>query len=632
MKNKGGRPALTLPLLLTLLAALAPAKAATASEAAPALPGAYTSDVNAQTWASIGIYKAWDSLGLTAQTAGQGVKVAVIDTGIGVVATDSFQNKTLDCFKASPLLTSSTNSNQPEYTNTKIPTAKSAGVIPPDRGSKLPDPTTALATLSHGSHVAGIIACNPQTPVTIHGQVLGTMTGIAPGVTLGSYNIFPQYGFVSVNDVGEMVRAAVDDGMQVINMSISAAADGDPFGFGTDDGGLESALAYAESKNVLVIAAAGNNGVDTVLRPASIKTVLSVGATSGGLNAIHHLTLAKNLNITAMGGSLGWSASPVTATIYPTSGALNSGCAALPKSYKGKIAVLSRGTCLFETKFKSAKDAGAVGVILVNPPRTTADLHLSADNGADAIIPGGLISNDSWSAIKLAVASDPSLPITISPTQLVDVPIGTLLSFSAYTSHGAMVPDLVAPGAGIISAITAPVDATGLASTSTYMIADGTSMAAPVVTAVAALLIQLHPTWSVKMLRSALIHTADTSYLKATGGGSDPGPRLRGHGVIDALAAISTTLGFATSETTLVKGAAELTVLNPTNTTITASVSATGAVRVNQSQITVPANSSATLQLLASPISAPHGPNAGLGLITVTPSTGSPIHQNIYTS
>lgn len=604
--------------MLLLVFSLTQNQATQAAESA-----SQTVDVNVRAWQAIGIYDAYKELGLTPFTAGQGVRVAVIDSGIGVFPTSGVnKGETLDCFKSDKASANKTTLS--EFVNAKVEIARIVGVISNDRAGKSKPAYNAMAIEPHGSHVAGIVACNPGTVVTIHGKIFGTMTGIAPGVTLGSYNVFGEGAAVTINDIGNMVRAAVDDKMNIINMSLGIAFDGDPFGFGTDTGELEKALAYAEEHNVLVVAAAGNDGIDSVIRPANTPTVLSVGAVSGGNNATHTI-LVKDQSYTAIGGTLGWSDSDITGKPYYTSGKIEDGCSALSKKYRGKIAILQRGFCPFDVKFQVAKEAGAIAVILIDKTGQPADLHLASRDGTDPILSGAMISSISWGKIQKQIEENQDTQITIAKTQMSQVPVGTMLSFSSYTSFGDQRPDLVAPGAGIISSITGTKDLErNIKCGSCFMIADGTSMAAPVVVGIAALIYQKHPTWNVQMIRSALIHTASQSKIKATGGALDPGSRIRGAGLVNALEAVKATIGFMTSSTQMLNSKATVEVINATEKDIWVQITATGVIATSETVKLIPGNSRVELELTST--------SKGFGELILTPGVGSVIHQNVYSN
>jgi len=77
-------------------------------------------------------------------------------------------------------------------------------------------------------------------------------------------------------DVAEGIYWAVDNGADVINMSLGGAGD-DPI--------LHDAVSYAVSEGVTVVAAAGNDGSADFQYPAAYPEVVAVAATdaSGGL-------------------------------------------------------------------------------------------------------------------------------------------------------------------------------------------------------------------------------------------------------------------------------------------------------------------------------------------------------------
>ncbi|CAN7807780.1 S8 family peptidase [Paraburkholderia hospita] len=114
----------------------------------------------------------------------------------------------------------------------------------------------------HGTHVAGIIA----GALTEHVGPLG----IAPKAQIYSYRIFAGFNSGAVSsDLALAIIRATNDGCHIINLSLSG---------GAEDDLVTRALKFAEDRGVLVIAAAGNQSADAVAFPASEKTVVSVGA------------------------------------------------------------------------------------------------------------------------------------------------------------------------------------------------------------------------------------------------------------------------------------------------------------------------------------------------------------------
>jgi len=96
----------------------------------------------------------------------------------------------------------------------------------------------------HGTHVAGIIGAS-------RGNSIG-LDGVADNVQIMVVRVVPD-GDERDKDVANGIRYAVDNGAKIINMSFGK-------GFKWDKNIVDSAVAYAESKNVLLVHAAGNNG------------------------------------------------------------------------------------------------------------------------------------------------------------------------------------------------------------------------------------------------------------------------------------------------------------------------------------------------------------------------------------
>lgn len=98
----------------------------------------------------------------------------------------------------------------------------------------------------HGTHVAGIIAASRKNN-------LG-MDGIADNVRIMSVRCVPD-GDERDKDVANAIRYAVDNGAKIINMSFGKK-------YSPNKKAVDDAVKYAESKGVLLIHAAGNDGED----------------------------------------------------------------------------------------------------------------------------------------------------------------------------------------------------------------------------------------------------------------------------------------------------------------------------------------------------------------------------------
>ncbi len=130
------------------------------------------------------------------------------------------------------------------------------------------------ASSLHGTHVSGIIAASRNNG-------LG-MDGIADNVKVMMLRAVPN-GDEYDKDIALAIRYAVDNGAKVINMSFGKS-------FSPDKKWVDDAFKYAESKDVLIIHAAGNDAKNidstdnypssTFLDGTVAKNVITVGASS----------------------------------------------------------------------------------------------------------------------------------------------------------------------------------------------------------------------------------------------------------------------------------------------------------------------------------------------------------------
>lgn len=115
------------------------------------------------------------------------------------------------------------------------------------------DPASPVnGAVGHGTAVAGIVAAT------------------APGASIMPIKVLDSQGIGSVYGIAEGIYYAVDHGAQVINLSL---------GMAVPSPAVAAALAYAAAHDVVVVAAAGNTGLDAPTYPAGDPTVLSVVAT-----------------------------------------------------------------------------------------------------------------------------------------------------------------------------------------------------------------------------------------------------------------------------------------------------------------------------------------------------------------
>ncbi len=112
---------------------------------------------------------------------------------------------------------------------------------------------------SHGSHVAGIIAA-------VRGNAIG-LDGITDGVRIMGVRAVPD-GDERDKDVANAIRYAVDNGAHIINMSFGK-------GYSPNKALVDEAVRYADSKGVLLVHAAGNDGEDIDVTPNFPNAMLS---------------------------------------------------------------------------------------------------------------------------------------------------------------------------------------------------------------------------------------------------------------------------------------------------------------------------------------------------------------------
>jgi cyanobactin maturation PatA/PatG family protease len=116
----------------------------------------------------------------------------------------------------------------------------------------------------HGTHVTS----------AIFGQHGSAVEGIAPQCKGLIVPVFSDTGRkLSQLDLARAIEQAINAGAHIINMSGGQLTD-----YGEADGWLEKAVALCEEHNILIVAAAGNNGCECLHVPAALPTVLAVGA------------------------------------------------------------------------------------------------------------------------------------------------------------------------------------------------------------------------------------------------------------------------------------------------------------------------------------------------------------------
>ena len=115
---------------------------------------------------------------------------------------------------------------------------------------------------SHGTHVAGIVSASTNNGIGV--------AGVAYDASILPLQVFGSKGEVQGDWIAKAIIYAADNGAQVINMSLG--------GYG-DSPQVSQAVDYAYSKNVVIVAAAGNDNVNRRSYPGAYEKVICVGAT-----------------------------------------------------------------------------------------------------------------------------------------------------------------------------------------------------------------------------------------------------------------------------------------------------------------------------------------------------------------
>jgi subtilisin family serine protease len=177
--------------------------------------------------------------------------------------------------------------------------------------------TSADDDYGHGTHVAGIAAALANGSYGV---------GVAPGCTILPVKVLDKTGSGSDYDCGEGITWAADHGADVINCSFRTSS---------YSSAIADAVAYALSKDVVVVAAAGNDGTDSVGYPAALPGVVAVAATDSTDTVAYFSDYGPDVDIAAPGvGIVSTGLASVMTTMSGTSMAspFVAGAAALVRS------------------------------------------------------------------------------------------------------------------------------------------------------------------------------------------------------------------------------------------------------------------------------------------------------------
>jgi serine protease len=204
---------------------------------------------------------AWDNLEAAGAPGASGVIVAVVDTGVAYANRSPYRRS-------------------PDFGPTQfVPGYDFIG------GDRYPHDLHG-----HGTHVASTIAEQTDNAVGV--------TGLAYGVQIMPVRVLNRFGVGTVTSVARGIRFAADHGANVINLSLSFAAQTTRRQIAP----VLEALDHAHERGSLVVASAGNDARPLVAYPARWQNVLAVGATTEHACKANFSNFGAELDLVAPGG------------------------------------------------------------------------------------------------------------------------------------------------------------------------------------------------------------------------------------------------------------------------------------------------------------------------------------------
>ncbi|MED6211218.1 hypothetical protein PIB30_071593 [Stylosanthes scabra] len=398
----------------------------------------------------------------------------------------------------------------------------------------------------HGTHTAAVAAGNHGIPVIVAGHHFGNASGMAPRSHIAVYKaLYKSFGGFAA-DVVAAIDQAAQDGVDIISLSITPNRR--PPGVATFFNPIDMALLSAVKAGIFVVQAAGNTGPSPTSVSSFSPWIFTVGAASHDRTYSNSIFLGNNVTIPGVGLAPGTSVSKLYTLIHARD-ALNNDTAVTDDMYVNECQDASkfskdliRGNllmCSYSIRFVlglstikqalgMAKNLSAAGVVFymdpfvigyqINPvPMKMPGIIIASTNdskvlmqyynsslevdavtkkvtkfGAVASIHGGLKANYSNAAPKVMYYSARGPDPEDTLPHVADI----------------LKPNLLAPGnliwAAWSSLGTDSVEFQG----ENFAIMSGTSMAAPHVAGLAALIRQKFPNFSPAAVASALSTTA----------------------------------------------------------------------------------------------------------------------------
>lgn len=362
----------------------------------------------------------------------------------------------------------------------------------------------------HGTHVAGIIGGRG-----VANSEFKTL-GAAPEADLYAYRVLGSYGSGSTADIIAGIDRAVNDGMDILNMSLGGSLN-DPL-YATS-----IAVNNAVLSGVTTVVAAGNSGSNmyTLGSPGAAALALTVGASTISIDIFQYTSVQNGVNYSLRQLARNYK-DDLTQFKGKTYQLVDVGLARpadfTGKDLNGKIAFVKRGSIALIDKIKNAKAKGAIGVLMYNDELNSAEgaIQTYLGESVDAV-PTFSVSNAEGAAILAAIKAGKN-DISFGDYTKVKTAGNELATFSSRGPSRVtydIKPEVVAPGAAILSTVPFYLNDKTVDGSKTedykyaYARLSGTSMATPYVAGVSALLLQANDKLEPADIKSILMNTAD---------------------------------------------------------------------------------------------------------------------------
>ncbi|KAJ1914367.1 hypothetical protein IWQ60_008832 [Tieghemiomyces parasiticus] len=429
---------------------------------------------------------------------GTGVKIGIIDSGIDY-KHPAFGN----CYKTS---------------NCRIKYGYDfVGDLYDGTNQPQPDNDPYSTCSVHGTHVAGVAAGSHSV-----------FKGVAPKATLGIYRVMGCNGVARNDVVVSALDRAASDGMDIVNMSF-----GSPSGWSTMM--VDEAVYRLGLRGVIAVAAVGNFGADTlwaVSSPATSNMSVAVGAVDLPTYYSHTMNVTVGTTKVVIPRSdQQHNLPPLNLNNVPLVRARDAGattdlaCGAITAA-RGAVVLVKVGGCSDQVKTANVQAAGGVALALYHNQAGYAGYAGDVDNNA---IPGFmLLQSDGQSLISLLATGAATVKINDRVASFTN---SNPIVPSWYSSwgpgpDGKIKPEIMGPGTNVYSTIPLAVGGYGLDS--------GTSMAAPYIAGIFALLKQSGKAPDRNAALQRILSTATIMYQKPNVPYS---PALQGNGLVDMVKA-----------------------------------------------------------------------------------------------